>query len=175
MRLSRRSVSKVWVRFGLAVVAFGLALVLLPQSPEIVSVLAPLDVLTAKVTATLLELTGMTVHRDGVVLSHPAGFSYEIYYNCTGLIVAVFLSLAVLALPHRWSSRLATAFLGTTLVFMLNYLRLVSLFVIGVWYPWAFGFFHAVLWNVGTLVFVLGFWLWSLSRHGAWSPYLRAR
>jgi exosortase/archaeosortase family protein len=144
--------------------AFALVLVLLQQSPGAIRALTPLDIVTAGVTATVLELSGMPVHQNGVVLSHPAGFSYEIYYNCTGLITALFLSIALLSLPGRWTSKVMRVFVGAGLVFALNFVRLVSLFYIGVWYPQVFGFFHAVLWNAGMLVFVFGFWLWSFHR-----------
>jgi exosortase/archaeosortase family protein len=159
--------SKLGLRFGLAMGVFLLMLVVLQQSPGIIRALAPLDVVTARITAAVLQLSGLAVHQEAAVLSHPAGFSYKIYYNCTGFIAAGFLSAGLLVLPGRWSARLVQVFLGTALVLALNLVRLVSLFYIGVRYPQVFGFFHTILWNAGMLVFMLGFWLRALRHTGA--------
>jgi exosortase/archaeosortase family protein len=164
IRPAKRSALKIRARLVPAMAAFVLALVLLSQTPGTASVLETLDVLTASVTATLLKLSGMPVYQDAAVLSHLAGFSYEIYYKCTGLILALFLSAALLTLPGRWTSRGMNIFFGAAMVFALNFVRLVSLFYIGVLYPQAFDFFHTVFWEVIMLVFVLAFWLWSMRR-----------
>jgi len=156
--------SKLGLRFGLTTCVFLLMLVALKQSPGIIRALAPLDVVTARITAAVLQLSGMTVHQEAAVLSHPAGFSYKIYYTCTGLITAGFLSAGLLALPLPWTARLVQALLGAALVLALNLVRLVSLFYIGVRCPQVFGFFHTVLWNAGMLVFILGFWLRAMRR-----------
>lgn len=159
--------SKLGLRFGLAMCASLLILVVLQQSPGIIRAMAPLDVVTARITAAVLQLSGMPVHQEAAVLSHPAGFSYKIYYNCTGLIAAGFLSAGLLVLPLRMTARLMQVLSGAALVLALNQVRLVSLFYIGVRYPQVFGFFHTVLWNAGMLVFMLGFWLRVLRRNGA--------
>jgi exosortase/archaeosortase family protein len=160
-------VSRLELRFGLAMGICLLLLVVLQQSPEAIKALEPLDAATARITAGILQLSGMPVHRTAGVLSHPAGFNYKIYYNCTGLIAAVFLGAGLLVLPLRWNARLRQVLLGAALVLALNQMRLVSLFYIGVGHPQVFGFFHTVLWNVGILVFMLGFWLRALRRSNA--------
>lgn len=155
---------KSWVRFGLAVGAYGLALAFLYSSPRLIQVLEPLDRLTAAATATVLSWLGTEVHHVGSVLTHPGGFSYEIYYRCTGLIVAALLVVGVFALPGLRRHKLSGALLGALLVLLLNLARLVSLFLLGVWFPAAFGFVHAVVWEAAMLGFVLGYWLLWLKR-----------
>ena len=92
--------------FLLAMAVYGLALWGLWQSP-LIAALATLELRTAEVTAALLDQLGLEVQRRGTVLSHPAGFSYEIYYPCTGLTVAGFLLAGLLALPGSRRSKLA--------------------------------------------------------------------
>lgn len=167
---AKESASKILVRFGVALTAFVSALVLLSRDSGAIGALAPLDVLTAEVTAVFLRLSGMPVHQEAAVLSHPSGFSCEIYYKCTGLILALFLSAALLALRDRWASKVMNIFFGAVLVFALNFVRLVSLFYIGVRYPQVFGFFHSIFWEAAMLVFVLGFWLRAAHRSGARVP-----
>jgi exosortase/archaeosortase family protein len=166
IKSAKRLALKPGLRFGLAMGACLLMLVVFQHSPGAIRALAPLDGFTAGITAAVLHLSGMPVHREAGVLSYPAGFSYHIGYKCTGLIAAGFLSAGLLVLPGRWRARLLQVLLGAALVLALNVVRLVSLFYIGVSYPQMFGLFHTVLWNAGMLVFMLGFWLQALRRHG---------
>ncbi|MFC2155353.1 archaeosortase/exosortase family protein [Acidobacteriota bacterium] len=166
MRQPKKSAAKVWSRFGPALAVLILALLVQFGGAKAIKILAPIDVLTAGMTATFLRLSGMPVQRDAAVLSHPAGFSYEIYYKCTGLILILFLSAALLALPGRWSSKIMCLIFGAVLIFALNFLRLISLFYIGVHYPRAFDLFHGILWEIAMLGFVLGFWLLAMRRAG---------
>ncbi|MCK5058527.1 MAG: archaeosortase/exosortase family protein [Candidatus Aminicenantes bacterium] len=167
MRQPKKSRAKFWARFGPALAVFVLAIVLQSRGSGTIKALAPIDVLTAGVTAAFLKLTGMPVQQEAAVLSHPAGFSYEIYYKCTGLILVLFLSAALLALPGRWGSRIKNVIFGAVFVLTLNFMRLTGLFYIGVRCPRAFDLFHGILFEVAMLGFVLGFWLLSLRRAGS--------
>jgi exosortase/archaeosortase family protein len=53
---------------------------------------------------------------------------------------------------------------GAVFVLALNFLRLTSLFYIGVRCPQLFDLFHGILWEIAMLGFVLGFWLLSKRR-----------
>ena len=158
--------AKVWSRFGPALAVLILALLVQFGGAKAKKILEPFDALTAGVTATFLRLSGMPVQREMAVLSHPAGFSYEIYYKCTGLILILFLSAALLTLPDRWAVKMKNIILGAVCIFALNFLRLTSLFYIGVHYPLAFDLFHRILWEIAMLGFVLGFWFLSMRRAG---------
>jgi exosortase/archaeosortase family protein len=158
--------SMLGLRLGLALGVCLLMLVVLQRSPTIIKALAPLDVVIARITAAVLQACGLAVHRDAGILAHPAGFSYKIYYNCTGLTAAAFLSAGLLVLPLPWKTRLAQVLLGAVLVSALNLVRLVSLFYIGVSHLQMFGFFHTVMWNAAMLAFMLGFWLRALRSSG---------
>ena len=164
IKSARDSASKLGFHFALAMGVCLLMLVLLQHSPGIIKALAPIDVIIARITAAILQLFNMPVHQQAAILSHPAGFSYKIYYKCTGLIAAGFLSTGLLVLPNRWTAKAVQVLFGAAMVLALNLLRLVSLFLIGVRYPQAFAFFHTVLWNIAILVFILVFWLRALRR-----------
>lgn len=150
---------KIRPRFWLALAVLVLALFLQIRESGTRSALAPVDVLTARITAAILDLTGMPVYRDAAVLSHPAGFNYKIYYKCTGLVLVLFLTAALLALPGRRTTKVKNILSGALMVFALNFVRLASLFYIGVRHPQIFDFYHSVFWETAMLVFVLLFWL----------------
>lgn len=155
--------SKFPARFGPGLAGFVLV-PLLSLTPGIQNALAPLNVLTARITAALIRLSGMPVLRDAAVLSHPLGFSCEIDFKCSGLILALFLGSALLMLPGHRGPKSLNILLGAAMVFSLNFLRLVSLFYFGVRYPQAFDFFHDIFWEILMLWSALAFWLFSLRR-----------
>lgn len=168
IKSARDLASMLGFRFALAMGVCFLMLVGLQHSPGIIEALAPINVIIAKITAAILQLFSMPVNQQAAVLSHPAGFSYKIYYKCTGLIAGGFLSTGLLVLPNRWKAKVMLVLLGVAMVLALNLVRLVSLYFIGVRYPQAFTFFHTVLWNIAMLVFMLGFWLRALRRSEAY-------
>lgn len=154
----------ITLRFGVTMVLFGAALAGLYSSPALHGLLAPLDPLTAAATAGLIDWTGLEVHRQGAVLSHPGGFSYEIYYRCTGWIVAAFLAAGLIALPGGGRAKAWGMAIGAALVMALNTVRLVALFWVGVRLPAAFDFAHGVMGEAGMLLAVLVFWVAWLRR-----------
>ena len=147
-------------RFVLTLGAFVLVALLTHRNPLLVRALAPVDLLTARATAAVLDWHGMEVIREDVVLSHPSGFGYEIYYRCTGLLPAAFLAVGIFAFPASLRTKLMGVAIGVPLVLFLNLIRLPSLFYIGVYHPSVFDFAHTVVWEGLLLLFIVGFWVW---------------
>ena len=155
------------VRFVLILVIFVLLVLLTHRKPVLMRALAPFDLFTARLTAVVLDWGGVEVKRESAVLSHPAGFGYIIYYQCTGLVPASFLAVGIFAFPTRLRLKLIGIAIGVPLLFFLNFARLVSLFYIGVNHPHAFNLAHTVVWEGVLILFLVGFWLWWLKRVGA--------
>lgn len=147
------------LRFALVMACFGLALLALYRSPRFYGALAPLDPVVARATAALVGASGLAVERRGAVLAHPGGFSYEIYYRCTGLVVAAFLAAGLAAFPGRRRAKLVGALIGAALILALNFGRLVALYWIGVRHPGAFDFAHRVVGEAGMLAAVFAYWV----------------
>lgn len=147
------------IRFALILSAFVLVAALTHRDPLLTRALAPVDLLTARATAAVLDWCAMEVKRDFAVLSHPSGFGYEIYYRCTGLVPAAFLAVGIFAFPTRLRPKLTAIVIGVPLVLLLNLIRLATLFYIGVRHPNAFYLAHAVVWEGLLLLFIVAFWL----------------
>ncbi len=147
------------MRFAATLVLFGLAVAGFYRSPRLYGMLEPSELWTARITEKVLAVSGIEVERLGTILAHPAGFRYEIYYRCTGWVVAAFLLAGLFALPGGWRSKLWAAPLGVLLILAVNFIRLVSLFYIGVHYPGAFHFAHSVLWESGMILLAVLFWV----------------
>ena len=74
-----------------------------------------------------------------------------------GNIMVIFLA-AVLAFPASWKSRLTGLGLGILAIQVVNLVRVVALFLTGVYFPKIFDTSHTVIWQ--TIVILFGVMLW---------------
>jgi exosortase H (IPTLxxWG-CTERM-specific) len=141
-------------------------------------VLVPLRAATAEMALTLIRSIGLDAVRNGTVISHTAGFAYEISRGCTGVIPALLLAVGVLAWPGAGSRKLLAVVLGIPLLLELNLIRLVHLFYLGVRRPELFGVAHEVIWEAVMVLAVFALWLgftrWTGSASGPGPLALRA-
>lgn len=128
--------------------------------------LDPVADLTASATWFALKLLAVPAVRDGLVMYEPGGFAYEIHYRCTGFLPVAIFTIAVLAYPARPARKATGLGVGIPVLLIVNFVRLVDLFVIGVSRPEAFAFAHEVLWQGFMALAVL--WLWAV-----WSRWVR--
>jgi exosortase/archaeosortase family protein len=119
----------------------------------------PLNLWTAQVTAALLAAIGLPVARDGTLLLHAAGFAAEIDYRCTALLPGVLLAAAVLGQPFSPRARLGGVVFGVALLFVINALRLVHLFWLGVRAPEYLVPAHLVLWPAILILAAFAYWI----------------
>lgn len=168
MRLAPTAPGGARARFVLVVGTLLAAVLLTPRAPILDGTLAPLDLLTARVTEALLGAFGADVRREATVLSHPSGFAYEIYWRCTGLLPAIVLAGLILASPGRARDKGIGVAAGVAIMLVMNLIRLAHLFDVGVRHPAAFPLAHTVIWEGAVVLLVLGLWLawmrWSDAR-----------
>ena len=135
------------LRFAMIMVGF-MGVVLLTYRDDVVgSVLAPVATLTAQATLMLLHWSGIEAVRVATQICHPSGFAYEIYYRCTGLLPAAFLTTAILAYPAPLRLKIAGLAAGLPILTAFNLTRLVHLFYVGVHSKGAFDLAHSFLWE----------------------------
>jgi len=147
------------LRFAVIMMIYGGAVFLVYRDEVLGPLLAPLAVLTARMTAGALGLIGMDALRDQAVLAHPDGFAYEIAYTCTGFLPAVTFIACILASSGTTGRKWVGIAWGVPLLIAVNLLRLTHLFYLGVNFPGAFGFAHEVLWEGLLAVSFIGLWL----------------
>ena len=146
------------LRVGLVSGTLLAAVLFTPRAPVLTAVMAPLDILTAKTTAAVVQAFGLEVAREGAVLSHPSGFAFEVYWRCTGLLPSVFLAGVILASRGRPRAKAAGIAAGVLVVIAVNLVRLAHLFYLGVRHPAFFEIAHAVVWEGVGVLLVLGLW-----------------
>ncbi len=114
--------------------------------------------LVASQVKLILAWLGVPVSQHAAALYIPGGFGYVIVIGCTGVVPATVLAIAVFASPATAATRAAGLVVAVPLVLLLNLLRLIHLFYVGVHDPQTFGLAHEVLWECAIAVFTVGIW-----------------
>lgn len=137
------------------VVGFGI-LALRPVNDHFVD---PYTTFVAHEARIVLNLFGENATVRGQILSSPR-FSVAIYNGCNGLEAMLIFVCGVLAFPAPWRRRLVGLMLGFLAIQVVNVIRVVSLFYIGIHAPSWFSISHVFIWQ--TLVILTGVLLWLL-------------
>lgn len=106
----------------------------------------PFVEVTSLLTSLLLEWTGLSVDRSGGVIALPGLFVYEIDYRCVGIWPVALHIVLVLADRRHRTKRVDLIVVGGMALVFLNFVRLTTLFWIGVISPEFFELAHDVAW-----------------------------
>lgn len=120
-------------------------------------VIVPFTAGVAVVSGATLDLLGQRVDMQGTVIRNDR-FAVNIMNGCNGVETMLIFLSAVLAFPAPWGKRLLGAALGVVAIQAVNLLRVVALFLTGVYFPDFFDASHTVVWQ--TLVILCGVLLW---------------
>jgi len=120
-------------------------------------VIEPFTAVIAQVSGGILGLMGQKVTMNGTIISN-ARFAVNIRNGCNGVEAMLIFLAAVLAFPAPWRSRLAGLGLGILVIQIVNLIRVVALFLTGVYFPKLFDTSHTVIWQ--TIVILSGVLLW---------------
>ncbi|MEN6368381.1 MAG: archaeosortase/exosortase family protein [Thermotogota bacterium] len=86
-------------------------------------------------------------------------FGISVVTACTGLFAMGLYLIAVLLFPASWRARLAGCVGGVCVLFVVNVVRLVSLYYVGVHWPSALDVVHQVVWQSLVIAIVVAMWL----------------
>jgi exosortase H (IPTLxxWG-CTERM-specific) len=115
-----------------------------------------------EVSAMVIRLFGGSAAAHQVVLQNPSnGFAMEVLDGCNGDDVAVLLWAAILAYPASWRQKGKGLLAGTATIYVINFLRIISLFYLGQYDRQWFDFAHLYVWeSVFVLLTLTIFWMW---------------
>ena len=125
--------------------------------------LKPYCSFTASATGFCLNLIGMNTQVVGTMISS-IDFSMGIIDICTGLIPMAILTSAVLAYPATVRQKIEGVTLGIGVLFVINLVRTVSLFLIGTYLPSAFDTAHYIIWQSLMILLAIGIWLFWMEK-----------
>lgn len=110
------------------------------------------------ISSAILNLFGMNTVANKENISS-AVYTISIARGCDALEAIALFSSALLAFPAKWKYKIIGFCLGVAALFILNIVRIVSLFLIGKYYPKAFEFMHVEVWQAIFIIFAIGLWI----------------
>ena len=138
---------------ALLVALNSISITLLPDSYQEV-----LRQATGRMAASLLQPFGETTF-DGLLLT-TGGFTMEIAVECTALQFLMIYIAGVVAYPHHGARyKVFGIASGTTVLFLINAVRIAVLGLAGSHVPAAFYFLHIYLWQGMFALLVVGTWI----------------
>ena len=117
----------------------------------------PFTAAIARASGAVLNACGQHVRLNGTVIQGPH-FAVNIRNGCNGVEAMLIFLAAVLAFPAPWRARLLGLGLGIAALQVVNLVRVVALFLTGVYWPRIFDASHTVIWQ--TVVILCGVLLW---------------
>jgi len=116
---------------------------------------------TAQIAALILSVLGETVTVDGISLYSPL-LNMQIVSECTAITPTMIFGSAVLAFPSSISVKVKGILFGIVALYLINLVRVVSLYYIGVHAHDYMEFAHIVVWQSAIVLVAIGLWaLWA--------------
>ena len=123
----------------------------------------PLNRHLAWMTEKFIRLVGVQASSSGGVVSL-SGFAVEIKNNCNAIYEVGLYTAAVWAYPASWRERLTGTLVGAGVLYVVNFLRILTLLTVGLMYRSWFEATHLYAWQAVFLLVVGGCWIAWVSR-----------
>jgi exosortase H (IPTLxxWG-CTERM-specific) len=118
--------------------------------------------LNAEMASRILNLGGHNTTTSQRLLMSPR-FSVDISRGCDAVEPCFLFLAAVMAFPAALKRKLPGLLFGVIALAAVNLLRIVSLYLVGLYRPGAFEFMHIEAWQVAFILLAVAFWLlWIL-------------
>ena len=155
---------ELWIRpdtrfIILFLAILGITFTVIALRPVNDSVVVPYTAFIARMSGVVLRVFGEPATVAGCLVSSPR-FAVTIYNGCNGLITSLIFMSGVLAFPARPAAKLIGVAGGLLAIQIINMVRIVSLFYIGVYFPDLFNDAHIFVWQ--SLVILAGVALWVI-------------
>ncbi len=111
----------------------------------------------AEASSAVLNLCGQGTTAVGEYISS-SQFSISVHRGCDAIEPNALFVAAVLSYPARFSPKIPGILIGTLFLQVVNQLRIVSLFLTGVYYRKAFEVMHADVWQVIFILLAIVSW-----------------
>ena len=120
---------------------------------------APILAGYSSISAFILNIFGFGVTANGELLSSDS-FSVSIEEGCDAIAPAILFAISVAIFPIAWEKRWKGLLLGLLAIVILNIVRIVSLYLTGIYVPSLFEFMHVDFWQAVFIVFTVGIWIY---------------
>ena len=124
---------------------------------------AGLQRILAQSTGAMLRLFGQSTTVVGTTVQS-GQFGITVVTACTGLFATGLFVIAVAAFPARWRAKLAGVAIGIGGLYVVNLIRLISLYFVGVHFPGILDAVHQLVWQSLLIALAVALWLLWASR-----------
>jgi len=132
-------------------------------SPYFNSQLVTISSWTAGLLGFILNLFGINAHTSGPVLALNK-LSIRVVSDCLGLSEILILISVIVAFPANYKKKLLGIFFGIPVLYVINFLRVMFIAVLGNWNPKTFKFMHIYFWQVAGILIVGGIWFFWIEK-----------
>lgn len=147
----------------LFVVLLGGGFALIAWQPVNDHVIVPFTAAIASTSAKLLDAMGQEIRIEGTRVFGKS-FAVDIENGCNGVEAMIIFLSATLSFPSPWKARLAGLALGIVGIQIVNLVRVVALFLTGVYFPSFFDSSHTVVWQTIVILFAVLLWIFWAQR-----------
>lgn len=121
-------------------------------------ILAHVANVNASLSSLVLNLMGQGTTAEGSTVSS-ALFSVKVETGCDGIEPIALFATAVLVFPVAFSYKWQGVLVGSLFLAVMNLIRVISLFLVGVYIPTFFDFMHVEVWQVVFIILAIITWL----------------
>lgn len=123
----------------------------------------------SSISSLLLNIFGFGVTANGEMMTSP-DFSVSIEEGCDAIAPAILYAVSVAIFPIAMRTKWKGLLYGLIAIALLNIIRIMTLFITGVYAPSLFEFMHVEFWQVIFIVFTVGIWIYWMRWATARSP-----
>ena len=127
------------------------------------TILASWTALNSSMASVILNLFGASTTSVGNMLSGP-GASLQIYEGCDGIEPVMLLVAGIVAFPAPVKHKLKGILYGSLFILGLNFVRILSLYVVQVYWPAGFEFMHIEFWQVVFILVAVLVWVFWIKK-----------
>ena len=164
---AKRAFLKTWLPSILAAASTLIGLIILAGNEP---AMTAIQRFLALISSAILNAFGQNTIVIGTTVQSSV-FGICVVTACTGIFITGLFLIAVVGLPTQWKAKLLGAGIGIGGIFLVNVIRLVSLYFIGIHWPGFLDQAHQLIWQSLLIVFAVALWLlWA----GRWAYVSRS-
>ena len=119
----------------------------------------PLTHVYTWISGALLNIFGFKTTASGDLLSS-ARFAINVEKGCDGVAPMILYWATIAVFPMKWMYKWQGLLYGTIFLFALNLIRIISLFLAGIYARSIFDFLHVDVWQILFIAFTIFVWVY---------------
>jgi exosortase/archaeosortase family protein len=149
--------------FIFSILVFGIFSFWITSRPFFESISQPILNVYAEISNGILNILGQDTNSNNENI-YSSDFSIQIKKGCDAIAPMILFALSILFFPVAFKHKPKGILIGLFLLFVLNIIRIVSLYLTGKYVHGLFDIMHTDVWQIIFIVFTLYLWLMWLRK-----------